>query len=180
MKLEIKHLAGYLSYSLKVLDEEYGKTFEVCSYRQDSEEWMIYDDIDGSVEEYSRDILKPILHPLSDLTKEIEVNGEKFVPIVEIGKMFDFDNLERFELDDDIIEYGFSQHYADDSQGFSFGYFENGSFGLWCDEIDDSHPISEYCRLDVIQKLYEWHFDVYNLIENYLAIDINTLKIKKL
>jgi hypothetical protein len=25
--------------------------------------------------------IKPILRPLSDLTKEIEVNGEKFIPI---------------------------------------------------------------------------------------------------
>jgi hypothetical protein len=28
---------------------------------------------------------------------------------------------------------------------------------------------------NVIQKLLEWHFDIYGLIENNLAIDINTL-----
>lgn len=28
----------------------------------------------------------------------------------------------------------------------------------------------------VVQKLFEWDFDVFNLIENGLAIDINTLK----
>jgi hypothetical protein len=30
-----------------------------------------------------------------------------------------------------------------------------------------------YCSFN---KLLEWHFDVYGLIENNLAIDINTLK----
>ena len=34
--------------------------------------------------EYRFDIIKPILHPLSDLTKWIEHKGEKFVPIEEI------------------------------------------------------------------------------------------------
>ena len=36
---------------------------------------------------------KPILHPLSDLTKPIEHKGEKFVPIKEIQKRNDFIHL---------------------------------------------------------------------------------------
>ena len=31
-------------------------------------------------------------------------------------------------------------------------------------------------RLDQWQKLFEWHFDVFGLIDAGLAIDINTLE----
>jgi len=73
MKLELKHLAGYLPYGLKFDGKRNG--------------WVSFDgniktlcpiDLDGRWE-----IIKPILRPLSDLTKEIEVNGEKFVPSQE-------------------------------------------------------------------------------------------------
>lgn len=35
--------------------------------------------------------IKLILRPLSDLTREIEVNGEKFVPLTELLKLSNFD-----------------------------------------------------------------------------------------
>ncbi len=68
----------------------------------------------------------PILHKLSDLTKVIEHNGEKFVP-------------------------------------------RNKFYG---NPLDYKIRENSY---DVVQKLIEWHFDVYNLIDKNLAIDINTL-----
>lgn len=34
------------------------------------------------------------------------------------------------------------------------------------------------CPYNLIQKLLEWHFDVFGLIEKGLAIDMNTLKVK--
>jgi len=30
---------------------------------------------------------------------------------------------------------------------------------------------------EVMEYLFEWHFDIFNLIENNLAIDINTIKL---
>ena len=74
MKLELKHLAGYLPYGLKYKDIPKGfdgireldiKTFDWCLENG-----------------------KPILRPLSDLTKEIEVNGEKFVPYINLAKKY--------------------------------------------------------------------------------------------
>ena len=38
------------------------------------------------------DKLKPILHPLSDLTKEIEHNGEKFVPMTRLKLLYEFES----------------------------------------------------------------------------------------
>jgi hypothetical protein len=71
-KLELKHLAGYLPYRLKVRHQS-NITMEMTCERLKGDFLCIESIIDG--------FGKPILRPLSDLTKEIEVNGEKFVPI---------------------------------------------------------------------------------------------------
>ena len=119
MELQIKHLAGYLPYGLSFLDA-FGNKF------------YLFDKINDFDYEYS----KPILHPLSDLTKEIEVNGEKFVPI---------DWLD--DLESEVCSY-------------SIDYYINHTKRL------------PYYR---IERLLEWHFDIYGLIDAGLAIDINTL-----
>ena len=36
--------------------------------------------------------IKPILHPLTDLTKEIEYNGEVFVPITRLKLLYEFES----------------------------------------------------------------------------------------
>jgi hypothetical protein len=134
MKLELKHLAPYLPYGLKgfYMDADYDKQIEV-------EGLYNYDDIYNSEHgDMSFDYFKPILRPLSDLTKEIEVNGEKFVPIKH----------------KDIKTTSTLKHVAK----YNFDYKE-----------------LNFARWDVIQKLFEWHFDVFGLIEKGLAIDINTL-----
>ena len=87
--------------------------------------------------EYTTDF-KPILRPLSDLTKEIEVNGEKFLPLDELA----------------IIEEVVCLQYSTEFFETSIKYLPN-----W-----------------IIEKLLEWHFDIYELIEKGLAIDINTIK----
>jgi len=73
-KLELKQIVGYLPYGIKIKYRTIGR------YSTHKE---------GILQGYHLDSLgiyqyiKPILRPLSDLTKEIEVNGEKFVPIEE-------------------------------------------------------------------------------------------------
>lgn len=94
---------------------------------------------------------KPILHPLSDLTKEIEHNGEKFVPIeyFEIGE------------DDNGIEY-------------DFGNIKTINLLESISKNNCWHDI-HYMPFSLVQKLLEWHFDIHGLIEKRLAIDINTI-----
>jgi hypothetical protein len=87
-KLEIKHLAPYLPYGLKIQGQTHksietlfglkGETVFV-EYSQSLYAWADIFDI------------KPILRPLSDLTKEIEHNGERFVP------------SERYNIDKDFL-----------------------------------------------------------------------------
>lgn len=128
MKLELKHLAGYLPYGLKWSLQEL-KTFEM----QGITPTTLYTK-EGTVLNWEKhpdlpQALFPILRPLSDLTKEIEVNGEKFVPSKKLG-------------------------FTDEN-------------------IGDFH--TSFAPYFIIKLLLEWHFDIFSLIENGLAIDINTI-----
>lgn len=116
MKLELKHLAAYLPYELSFYWEDY--------QGDQKTPWVLKA---SSIEFVLANQNKPILRPLSDLTKEIEINEKKFVPKIELEKI--------------------------------------GTIPL---------SISYYYHSQ-IEKLLKWHFDIYGLIEQGLAIDINTL-----
>jgi len=155
MKLELKHLAGYLPYGLglvarNVLSETPRRIYSNLNAMN------IMSLIEGDT------LYKPILHPLSDLTKEIEVNGEKFVPIVELLKL-EYPTQEKTGRYSEITvsENGFPNAF--------YKYQANRCLTIYTSHIDG---ISFWN----IKKLIEWHFDIYGLIEENLAIDINTLK----
>lgn len=104
-KLELKHLAPYLPYGLKVKSNLTGSilTLKGISYRGSlqNEEGFDMTNINRS---------KPILRPLSDLKKEIEVNGEKFFPFEYLQNNypcfgFDYNNEEGFILKTDVVNY---------------------------------------------------------------------------
>ena len=92
--------------------------------------------------------VKPICRPLSDLTKPIEHNGEKFVPIESLKDVF---MLEWCDLFDDSID-----------AILEFAKYKN-------------FKKIEYLPFCIVQKLVEWKFDIAGLIEKGEAIDINTL-----
>jgi len=153
MKLELKHLASYLPYGLKVY--VYGQTIfdnHICELKWlDASNQAFFDGDWNNISENS-EYFKPILRPLSDLTKEIEVNGEKFVPI------------EFFEISDD----------ENKNKEYDYGNIklirslESLSKNAFVNDIS-------YLPYGVVEKLYEWHFDIYGLIENNLAIDKKTI-----
>ena len=139
MKLELKHLAGYLPYNLKVLSGfgEYSEIdslyFSKDNHKRPSLNLMVSHFPKGFRGENFKDI-KPILRPLSDLNKEIEETGNTYF---------------------DLLYYEFDRN---GQNGFDFMYLE--------------HKPLEY-PFYIVQKLLEWHFDVFGLIENGLAISIN-------
>ena len=94
-KLELKHLAPYLPYGLKIHESVVGKNLRMvgCSLTHELRIRLT----DG-LYSCSGNNLKPILRPLSDLTKEIEVYGEKFVP----SKILFPDDEFMTELEDDV------------------------------------------------------------------------------
>jgi len=151
MKLEKKHLAPYLPYGLKVWHTEnieFGKQiqkkcelngiFTDCCTFINASDWYF------NTEENECDI-KPILRPLSDINKEIEINGEKVNPSeILINKNFGFSEKS-----------GCIEEYLD---AFTLHYKDYNEYPYW-----------------LIQFLCKYHFDFMGLIPAGLAVDINTL-----
>lgn len=128
-KLELKHLAPYLPYGVKAKTKR--SEFIVVG----AHDYTIFgDNENGEMEEYYEDV-KPILRPLSDLTKEIEHSGERFVSFEWISENLDYDE-------------------------YSIDYYLNHT---------------ERLPYEIVQKLFEWHFDLFGLIEKGLAVSYNDL-----
>ena len=158
MKLELKHLTPYLPYELQgeVLwtpmpnqgtrenRTEIGSLSLKVVERWHDQEAGLYLPIQNKGEtskKYMPVKIKPILRPLSDLTKEIEHNGKKFVPIKVFAEGIDYEN--------NILM-----------------YIQNTRRLI----MNFEHSLHVY------NHLLEWHFDVFSLIENNLAIDKNTVE----
>ena len=120
MELELKHLAPYLPYKLfiwyEIGDRENVQelsldgltTEEVCILvgENGEREWVNYDDI------------KPILRPLSDLTKEIEPLRKNYFTYTSEGFMFKGKNECYTRLSD--LDFLFKNHFD------VFGLIEKG------------------------------------------------------
>ena len=91
---------------------------------------------------------KLLLRPLSSLTKEITHNGETFVPV------------EWFEIGDD------------ENTSLEYDY---GNIKI-IKQLEDISRIGmfqfKYLPFGVVQKLIEWHFDLWNLLESGDALPI--------
>ena len=126
-----KALAYYYPHGLTLADEDEN----LCALR------TLYPNCVGveykyNVGEYEKNFeaVKPILRHLSDLTKPIEHNGERFVPL-EIIVAIALKEMDIKESDAVIL-----------SRMIMYN--------------DNIHKIPFWC----IQKLIEWKFDIFNLI----------------
>ena len=145
-QLTLKHLAPYLPYGLKCKWNQ-SNPFILVGLQKGNE--SVNNDLwtwkDGS--RYLTGYLyecKPILRPLSDLTNEIEHNGEKFIPMEYIMSM--------------------------NSKSFKESLIKDRLTEALINDLKHNRLQYKYC-----EKLFEWHFDVFGLIPEGLAIDINTL-----
>ena len=140
MKLELKHLVHYLPYGLrlKYVDKTYtltGLNTRFLDTRPKTRGLINYNNV------------MPILRPLSDLTKEIEHNGERFTP----SKVLTKENI-----------------------GGDMSFPVNGIANY---KVENEYErVTVETTIRVLDLLYEWHFDVFGLIEKGLAIDINSLR----
>jgi len=179
-KLELKHIVGYLPFGLSAEYKEYlddnktdlgaFSTVEITGVDFHHNKILIRN---GFVTE--RDSIKPILRPISDLTKEIEVNGKKFVPIVEIIKKVSLIDLSDcfFDVFFEDGHYSVNAETANRSRVLDCIYFDGNIFSAIDNggDFDYLNPQTE--AYEFLDKL---HFDwKYSLIEKGLAIDINAL-----
>lgn len=138
MKLEFKHLASYLPYRLKYKFESEDFFHEVIGLDITNNPIKLISPF-GDFGSCEINVGKPILFPLSSLTKEITVNGKTFVPIDELKNYSDHKVV--FECPDYIL---LKDNYT----------IEQNVLGA---------------PLAIIEDLYTWKFDVYGLIDKNLA-----------
>ena len=112
MKLKIRHLAPYLPYALKCRwNNSDSKELVGLQYGNESVTNALWTWKDGN--KYYTGYLyqcKPILFPLSSLTKEIAINGETFVPIY---KIYEFEQWDTDELEEIINDGTIEGIYSD-------------------------------------------------------------------
>lgn len=139
-ELKLKHLAHYLPYGLKIKGGNPIRIDDLTPQRL------------GTIIEIDTKI-KPILRPLSDLTKIIEYRTGTYC-VMDL--YYDIEQNERdlFELEGVIPQYWQS----------TIEMFKN-----WPTRID----------WGFVKIMLEHHFDVFGLIDKGLAIDINTLDNEK-
>ena len=159
-KLELKHLAPYLPFKLEAKGKISGDIFEISLLCNEgvgivghSLSYGLYAGLDD---------IYPILRPLSQLTQEIEHNGERFVPALELVKEKEKhgkwkDHAPTIDYTYGIIKMPFGE------------VLKVSKLDTWVIMLSFQDPArSEYF---IIQKLFEWHFDVFGLIEKGLAIE---------
>lgn len=173
-KLTIEHLACYLPYGLKAIN--YFGNITIIKGLQRGDESVNNDlwkfkHTDGSFLTGYLYECKPILRPLSDLTKEITHNGETFVPIMKLVKIVLPNSLSDEWYDSPNIQLGvergnyFSEEFFFDENGFQY--------------LIQGVPSQVKNQYELFQKLISWHFDVFGLLDKDLAVNINTLTNKE-
>lgn len=150
--LTLKELAPYLPYGVEMNTKLKGLKLNISSLGHN------YIGIEYVLDKQ----IKPILYPLSMLTQEIEHNGEKFVPIKKLAKIF----ADYSGYNDDIQIYkGKCLCYSKTS---STEFRFNGRDFIFNDKITTGQYF-------LYQELFKWHFDAFGLIEKGLAIDKTTI-----
>jgi len=97
-----------------------------------------------------------LARPLSDLTKNIEGVG---VPILEIGKIFGYKDLEKQDCDGEIL-YGWHEQSLEDGEDYTFSWSKSkNTFGVFygCD-YEYKEPIYSLLSFEAIQWLDANHF----------------------
>ena len=142
-EITLKEWSAYLPYGLicEVKDQGGIETDTLFGVYDNKE--LVFHNIVESHQGFES--VKPILYDLSWLTREITHKGESFIPI------------EKFEI-------------GDDDSGIEY---DHGNIRL----IKDLESISKYnsyhdiqfLPFEVVQRLIEWHFNVFNLPDELIV-----------
>jgi hypothetical protein len=153
MKLELKHLAPYLPHKLQVSINKNGWEYMISGSSNIAELRGLYGDdmclLYQENEGFDLDFesFELILRPKTDLVKEIEINGKKFVPAFVLWPV-------SIKEEEDFEIYGKIPDYWKNNLNLEF-------------ENDLSYREIKY--------LFKWHFDVFDLHSKNLCIYYNEL-----
>lgn len=157
-----EYMAMSLPYDLQVVNEKrVRKTYAAVHYSYEFE---------PDFEKFT-----PILHPLSDLTKEIEHKGERFVPIVELAKIAEGLDIKVLDYKQKSSAFGV-KYISEEGIECVFAFDQEGQAFSVHSINDRLFDICIY-QLQLFLQLLKWHFDIADLISKGEAIDVNTLDI---
>ena len=172
MELELKHLAPYLPYKLQWGFEGEDFSHEVLGFELNTVHLL------SPFNDYGRCTFhegKPILRPLSDLTKPID--GKSLLTIIA-HNFFGYGSGYFSEPSFNVINENGFLGYQNDTKGI---YFVKQEYDLGTDtyfthatksnNIWTEHKVTH--QLEMFNELFKNHLDVFGLIDNGLAIDIN-------
>lgn len=171
-QLTIEHIYPFFLFDLKMKsnDENYnysGVKVEPNIVELDSISKRGYVAFDGIPGFYPVEHFKPILHPFSDITKPITVEGynegKEFVPIIALAQLNG-----AYEDEHDV-----KRLYTKVTNSYELFYNTASHIDDCVLSIQDG--FIDTLNYEIVLQLYEWHFDIHGLIEYGLAIDINTL-----
>ena len=181
-KLELKHIVGYLPYGMQCklnrlgvfnLDEEYPQQHNhichISSLQYVDNDWLVEISVNSQKYDYTYgmiglDEFEPILRPMSDLHKDI--NGKiHLLELYAMASMGVYDN--NFTISEDGV--------LDDTRNKMRVRWVKDVNKLYIDDYYKGKGGYYTVSIEIIEYLYENHFDIYGLIEQNLAIDINTL-----
>lgn len=184
MKIELRHLAPYLPYGLKVYTNGYSDTKIITLNGYDTYENPHRINI-SSVEKYGGqdlDEVKPILRPMSDLIKEIE----GVIPLEEIAKIEAPNIVGAVEKLRKVTAFTRGMSFSSHQIGVYYKYenvqveitlFKDAVFHKKVVDGNDSWIFGYFHNYPaILELLYSYHFDVFGLIDAGLAIDINTIQ----
>ena len=173
MELELKHLSAYLPYGLKGLKISKGN-FKTDPNIEEIIDLTISDIGAFLKKRYHVISCKPILRPLSMLDKEIEVNGERFIPMIKLAKI-QFPNVD-FTIENDYCEgrlnVGVVIEFVIEDEIPFYKEYHNNIFGQSKSENCDDMYVANLKPSEIREKLLEWHFDIFGLIDAGLAIEM--------
>jgi hypothetical protein len=185
-KLELKDIVGYLPYDLQVYNEQQDSKIDtIIGIFKGTFDFEYWSPLNSDIENY-----KPILHPISDLTKPIKVDGynegKEFTPLVALARTAYSELYDEYLLikkNTIQIEENPKSDGSYQIGGFSYknGMFEMLDYGeVIKRNKNDLEPFVEIIHTPLNQCKYfdllnQWHFDYRNLIEDGLAVDINTI-----
>jgi len=146
-KLTLQVLSAYLPYGVKVYDTIYQMSRPLIGHSV--QRFMTL----GIFPESE----KLLLRPLSDLTTEIEHNGERFVPIENLIK-----------ADNKVIV---SNYVSDGSKAITITITYKLMGDTFTDFIINRNTVDN-TDYRYVQQLLEWHFDLFSLLDSGDALPL--------
>ncbi len=174
--LELKHISPYLPYGLKIKTD---RTSNIHIVKGLLDDHIALSSFDGWID---LNYCKPILRHISDLYNPC-LDGE--TPIIELAKiMYNhwiivYNTLSADQVENEEIVYRVVGDkvvaYKENDAIFKMVFESKVLNGFAAMSMYDETILEITNQFQLFQQLFEWHFDIFGLIEKGLAIDINTL-----